>query len=60
LPVLDHCFEILRYGLMCDDEIRIKQVGWPAIGALRPGVIDVDRYCSDPEKDGIERKVTGT
>lgn len=57
--MLDHCFAILRYGLMCEGDIQLKQVGWPATDHLQAGYIDVDRYCSDPEKDGIEKEVTG-
>lgn len=56
---LDHCFAILRYALMCDDSIRIKQVGWPATDALHSGTMDVDQYCLDPVRNGVEANTRG-
>ncbi|KAI9036335.1 uncharacterized protein KD926_002047 [Aspergillus affinis] len=59
-PHDNHCFAILRYGLMCEGDIQLKQVGWPATDDMHAGYVDVDRYCSDPEKNGIEREITGS
>lgn len=44
---------------MCGGELHIKKVGWEGTHALRSGTIDVEKYCSDPEKDGTEVEVTG-
>ncbi|TGJ81423.1 hypothetical protein E0Z10_g7337 [Xylaria hypoxylon] len=56
LPVHDdHCFEILRYALMCEGDIVIKQVGWTETYEIREGWIDVKQFCEDPEvTEGVE------
>ncbi|GAW16357.1 hypothetical protein ANO14919_057830 [Xylariales sp. No.14919] len=55
LIMLDHCFEILRYALMCEGDIVIKKVGWTETEEIREGWIDVERFCEDPEvAEGVE------
>ncbi|KAI0402436.1 hypothetical protein F4802DRAFT_575739 [Xylaria palmicola] len=56
LPVHDdHCFEILRYALMCEGDIVIKKVGWTETKDIREGWIDVEEFCVDPEiAEGVE------
>jgi len=50
-----HCFEILRYALMCDDSsLTIKKVGWTGTKYMREGWIDVAPFCEDPELEGVE------
>ena len=45
---IDHCYDILRYALMCEGDIVLKEVGWEG------GVIEVQKWCKDPEEDGLE------
>ncbi|RWA07959.1 hypothetical protein EKO27_g7158 [Xylaria grammica] len=56
LPVHDdHCFDILRYALMCEGDIIIKKVGWTETEETQEGWIDVERFCEDPEvAEGVE------
>lgn len=49
-----HCFEILRYALMCDSNLTIEKVGWTGTKNIREGWIDVAAYCEDPEQEGVE------
>ncbi|KAI1436986.1 hypothetical protein GGR50DRAFT_692709 [Xylaria sp. CBS 124048] len=56
LPVHDdHCFKIIRYALMCEGDLVIKQVGWTGNEDIREGWIEVNGFCEDPEvSEGVE------
>ncbi|KAK4219691.1 hypothetical protein QBC37DRAFT_409543 [Rhypophila decipiens] len=56
-PHDDHCFAVLRYALMCDNQdFIIRRVGWTAKKNMREGWIDVARFCNglDPDTNGGE------
>ncbi|KAM7212553.1 hypothetical protein V8F06_012050 [Rhypophila decipiens] len=56
-PHDDHCFAVLRYALMCDNQdFIVKRVGWTATKGMREGWIDVARFCDglDPDTNGGE------
>jgi len=55
--LLDHCYEILQFALMCEGDITLVQVGWGGTVHYRAGMIDVQRYCRDPEADGLEKNL---
>ncbi|KAM7186189.1 hypothetical protein V8F33_011955 [Rhypophila sp. PSN 637] len=56
-PHDDHCFAVLRYALMCDNQdFIIRRVGWTTKKNMREGWIDVARFCDglDPDTNGGE------
>ncbi|KAL6907333.1 hypothetical protein GGI43DRAFT_431381 [Trichoderma evansii] len=55
LTIVDHCFEVLRYGLMCEGESRIQRVGWPDSDGMRQAWIEVADFCEDPDDEGVEQ-----
>ncbi|KAH8812256.1 hypothetical protein F5884DRAFT_877765 [Xylogone sp. PMI_703] len=49
-----HCFEVIRYELMCESDIKIQRVGWPGTKDIRHAWIDVADFCQNPDDEGVE------